>query len=62
MSTEYIWTYAPETDMSFLLKENYDGEEITDTTVIGFVYGHYEGIPEHELEYFMENPSVKAVY
>ena len=38
-TTEIITTYAPDTDITFILREEYEGEEPVSTEVIGFYYG-----------------------
>lgn len=37
--TEIITTYAPDTDITFILRETYEGEEFVSTEVVGFYYG-----------------------
>lgn len=39
MRTEIVTTYAPDTDMTFILRETLQGEEFVSTEVVGFYYG-----------------------
>ena len=55
--TEIITTYAPDTDMTFILRESYSGEELVSTEVVGFYYGE----PDDNLtQYYIGN--LKAVF
>lgn len=39
MREEIYTAYAPANDMTFIMKDTYNGEEITRTEVIGWYYG-----------------------
>ena len=56
-TTEIVTTYAPDTDITFILRETYENGEPLSTEVVGFYYGG----PDDNLtnEY---NGSLKAVY
>lgn len=40
MITHDIYTtYAPDTDITFIMKDTYEGEDVVATEVVGFYYG-----------------------
>ena len=40
MREEVYGTYAPDTDITFIMTDYYMGEELIQTRVVGFVYGN----------------------
>ena len=57
MKKEIYTTYAPDTDITFIMCDTYDGEDINSTEVVGFYYG---GPDEKLTEMYIGK--VKATY
>lgn len=57
MKKEIYTTYAPDTDITFIMCDTYDGEDIKSTEVVGFYYG----VPDEKLTE-MYIGKVKATY
>ena len=56
-TTEIITTYAPDTDITFILIETYQNEDPISTEVVGFYYGQPN---EEDTERYIGN--LKAEY
>ena len=39
MTTEIYTTYAPDTDITFIMEDVYNGDELVSTEIKGFYYG-----------------------
>ena len=58
MRKEYTACYSEETDMTFIVCDEWNGEEIISTEVVGFYYGK----PNKESTEYFKDKGVRCVY